>query len=106
MEDCESVETPFDVNSKLLKLSDEKFVNVQSEMEGVAYNVGVRSLMYVMVATTVDILFAMSTVSQFMSKAGPPHWMVVKRIMRYLKAILDFKLCLRQKDIILRVFVM
>ena len=46
----------------------------------------------------------MSTVNQFMSKAGPPHWMAMKRIIRYLKDILDFKLCLGGKDIALRGF--
>ena len=39
-----------------------------------------------------------------MSKAGPPHWMVVKRIMRYLKKTLDFKLYLGGKDIALEGF--
>ena len=51
--------------------------------DGVSYKTGVGSLMYAMVATRASISFAVSVVSQFMSKAGPPHWMAVKRIMRY-----------------------
>ena len=39
-----------------------------------------------------------------MSKCSPPHWIAIKRIMRYLKGTLDFKLCLRCKDIVLRGF--
>jgi hypothetical protein len=39
-----------------------------------------------------------------MLKAGPPHWMVVKRIMRYLKSTLDFKLCFGSNDIALKGF--
>ena len=39
-----------------------------------------------------------------MLKASPPHWMVVKCIMKYLKGILDFKLCFGSKDIALRGF--
>ena len=66
-------------------------MNVQREMEGVAYKATVGSLIYAMVATRVVVSFAVSTVSQFMSKAGPPHWMAVKRIIRYLKGTLDFK---------------
>ena len=73
MEECKPVGTPFDVNSKLLKLSDEKIVNVQREMEGVLYKARIGSLVYAMVATRADIAFAVSTVSQFMSKADPPH---------------------------------
>jgi hypothetical protein len=83
---------------------DEEFVNVQREMEGVAYKATVGSLIYAMVATRVVVSFAVSTVSQFMSKAGPPHWMAVKRIIRYLKGTLDFKLCLGGKDVVLRGF--
>jgi hypothetical protein len=60
--------------------------------------------MYAMVATMTDISFAVSTVSQYMSKAGPLHWMVVRHIIRYLKSTLDFKLCLRGKDIAFRGF--
>lgn len=51
-----------------------------------------------------NLAFAVRTVSQFISKANPPYWMVVKCIMRYLKGILDFKLCLGSKDIVLRKF--
>ena len=62
------------------------------------------SLMYTMVGTRVDLAFAVSMVSQFVSKASPLHWMALKCIMRYLKGTLDFKLCLRGKDIALRGF--
>ena len=103
MEKCKPAGTPFDVNSKLLKLIYE-FMNVQREMKGVPYKAGVRSLMYAMMATRADITFAVSTVSQFMLKAGPLHWMAVKRIMRYLKGTLDFKVCLIGKDVVLRGF--
>ncbi len=104
MEDCKPVGTPFDANSKLLKFSDEEFGNVQIEMEGVPYKAAVGSLMYAMVGTRPDLAFAVSTVSQFMAKAGPPHWMAVKRIMRYLKGTLDLKLSLGGNDIALRGF--
>ena len=93
MKECKPGGTPFNVDSKLLKLLDEEFVNVQREMKGVSYKAGVESLMYAMVATRADIAFAESTVSQFMLKAGSPHWMAVKHIIRYLKDTLDLKLC-------------
>ena len=75
-------------------------------MEGVPYKARVGSLMPAMVVTRVDIAFALSAVSavsQFMSKASPPHWIVVKHIMR-LKGTMEFKLCLKGKDINLRGF--
>jgi hypothetical protein len=55
--------------------------------------------MYAMVGTRPDLAFPVSMVSPFMSRAGPSHWMVVKRIMRYLKGTLDFKFCLGGKDV-------
>ena len=60
--------------------------------------------MYAMMASRANIAFAVSLVSQFMSKVGPPHWMALKRIMRYLKGTLNFKLCYEGKDIALRGF--
>ena len=64
------------MNSKSTKVSDEEFVNVQKEMEGHP--------------------------TPGLSKVGPLHWMAVKRIMRYLKDTLNFKLYLGGKDVILR----
>jgi hypothetical protein len=102
MEECKPIGTPLDVNSKLLKLTKEEFQGVQEEMQGIPYKTAVGSLMYAMVGTRPDLAFLVSMVSQFMSRAGPSHWMAVKRIMRYLKGILDLKLCLGGKDVSLR----
>jgi hypothetical protein len=104
MEDCKPIGTPLDVNSKLLKLTEEEFEEIQGEMQSILYKATVGSLMYAMVGTRIDLAFPVSMVSQFMSKAGPSHWMAVKRIMRYLKGTLDLKLCLGGKDISLRGF--
>lgn len=79
-------------------------MNVQRKKNDVPYNAGVESLMYAMMSTRVDLAFVVSIVSQFMLEAGPSHWMAVKRIMRYLKDNLDFKLCLMNKKISLRGF--
>ena len=56
--------------------------------------------MYPKVVTRAKIAIALGTVSQFMLKAGSLNWMAMKCIMRYLKGTLDFKLCLRGKNII------
>jgi hypothetical protein len=86
MKECKPLGIPFDTNLKLLKLLDMEFENVLRKMEGVPYKAGVGSLMYATVTTKVNIAFAMSTVSQFMSNADLPHWIDVKYIMRYLKS--------------------
>jgi len=89
MEECKPIGTPLDVNSKLLKLMEEKFQGIQEEIQGIPYKAAMGSLMYAMVGTRPDLAFLVSMVSQFMSRAGPSHWMAVKRIMRYLKGTLD-----------------
>ncbi len=104
MEECKPIGTPLDVNSKLLKLTEEEFQGIQEEMQGIPYKAAVGSLMYAMVGTRPDLAFPVSMVSQFMSRAGPSHWMAVKRIMRYLKGTLDLKLCLGGKDVSLRAY--
>ena len=73
-------------------------------MKSVPYKARVGSFMYAMMVTRADIAFVVSTMSQFMLKTDPPHWMAAKRIMGYLKGTLDFKLCLRGKDISSRGF--
>jgi transposase InsO family protein len=102
MEECKPIGTPLDVNVKLLKLSVEEFEAIEGDMEGVPYKSGVGSLMYAMVATRPDLAFAVSMVSQFMSRAGPAHWSAVKRIMRYLQSTMEYKMCLGGKDFALR----
>jgi ATP-binding cassette subfamily B (MDR/TAP) protein 1 len=84
MEECKPIGTPLDVNSKLLKLTEEEFQGIQEEIQGIPYKAAVGSLLYAMVGTRPDIAFPVNMVSQFMSRAGPSHWMAVKRIMRYL----------------------
>ena len=84
MEECKLVGTPFDANANLFKLSDENFENVQRKLESVSYKTKVESPMYATVDTRADLAFAVSMVSHFMANANPPHWMVVKRIIRYI----------------------
>ncbi len=80
MEGRKPIGTPLDVNSKLLKLMEEEFQSIQDEMQGIPYKAAAGSLMYAMVGTQPDLAFPVSMVSQFMSRAGPSHWMAVKHI--------------------------
>ena len=70
-------------------------------MEEVPYKQAVGSLMYAMIATRPDLAYPISMVSQHMARLGSKHWIVVKRIMRYLKKTIDVKLCLSGFDIVL-----
>jgi hypothetical protein len=47
--------------------------NLQREIDDIPYKAGIKYLIYVMVDTRTNLAFAVSTVSQFISKAGPSH---------------------------------
>jgi hypothetical protein len=70
MEECKPIGTPLDVNSKLLKLTEEKFQGIQEEMQGIPYKAAVGSLMYAMVGTRPDLAFTVSMVSQSIHVKG------------------------------------
>ena len=101
MDDCKSIGTPLDVNSKLLKLTDEEYVAEAQSMVEVPYKQAVGSLTYAMIGTRHHLAFPISVVSQHMAKSGSKHWAAVKRIMRYLKGTCDVKLCLEGHNIVL-----
>jgi len=48
------------------------------------YQKAVRSLMYIMLQTCSDIIFAVSTVSQFAQNLNASHYNTVKQIFKYL----------------------
>lgn len=101
MEDCKPVGTPLDVNSRLVKLTDEEYALEAQSMVDVPYKQAVGSLMYAMIATRPDLAYPISVVSQHMARPGSSHWVAVKRIMRYLKGTSDVRLCLGGDNIVL-----
>ena len=74
------VRTPADINSKLLKASDESELVDQN-----LYQSAVGSLLYLSTRTRPDIAFAVGNVARYCSKPTKTHWTAVKRIFRYLK---------------------
>ena len=56
------------------------------------YTQAVGSLMYIMLCTRPYLTYSVSLVSRYQSKPEPAHWEVVKRIMKYIKDILQHKL--------------
>ncbi len=55
-----------------------------AHMAKVPYCKAIGSLMYTSVATRLDILFAVSTLLQFLENLGEAHWEAVKRVFQYL----------------------
>ena len=51
------------------------------------------SLMYAMIATRLDIAFAVGAMSRYMLDPGKKHWEVVKGILRYLNGTKYMCIC-------------
>lgn len=91
MENCNPVSTPIDINQKLsLNSTDEK--DNQFITGTVPYQELVGCLLYLVQGTRPDIAFAVNSVSRFNNNHRKSHWMAVKRILRYVKGTVDFKL--------------
>jgi hypothetical protein len=61
-----------------------------AQMAKTPYREAIGLLMYAAIATRPDIMFAVSTLSQFLENPGIAHWEAVKGIFRYLIATQDF----------------
>ncbi|GJY06192.1 hypothetical protein Tco_0373246 [Tanacetum coccineum] len=99
MQDCKPISTLFPTNVKLsskMSLSSEK---ERMKMSRVPYASAVRSLMFAMICTRLDIAHAVRVVSRYMAEPAREHWEVVKRIFRYIKVTSDVALCFGESDL-------
>ena len=80
MSDCNPVATPIDKTSTCLEADAGDMID-----GSVPYREAVGSLLYLATCTRPDISYAVSVVSQSLSKPTRTHWEKVKRIFRYLK---------------------
>ena len=71
-------------------------------MEKVLYANAVGSQIYAMLCTRLDISYAVGMVSRYQSNPGETHWKAVKRILRYLKGTVDYRLCYQGQDLQLK----
>lgn len=89
MADCKPVGTPSDTSQKLsVSMVDDS----NSLVDKIPYQEAVGSLLHLTQGTRPDIAFAVNDVSRFNAKHSNVHWQAVKRIFRYLKGTLDYKL--------------
>ena len=84
MSDCKCKSTPSE-----LKLDDE---NEHETVDPTMYREAVGSLVYAMICTRPDICWAITKLSQHLSRPLKVHWIAVKHVLRYLKGTLKYKL--------------
>ena len=80
MGDCKPVGTPVSPGSHLVKATDD-----EEAVEQQLYQSLVGSLMYLSVCTRPDLAYTVGILARFSSKPNRSHWMVAKRVLRYLK---------------------
>ena len=61
----------------------------EEDMSRVPYASAIGSLIYAMVCTRLDISHATRILSGYMSKLRKEHWIVIKRVFRYLRGTAD-----------------
>ncbi|CAK9177853.1 unnamed protein product [Ilex paraguariensis] len=93
------IESPIYKGVKLSKNMTSKTKEEIQEMKSKPYAKVVGSLMYTMLCTKPDLSYVVDLISQYQSNPSIPHWLVVKRILRYIQDTLDFSLTYQTDDI-------
>ncbi|KMQ85293.1 retrovirus-related pol polyprotein from transposon tnt 1-94, partial [Lasius niger] len=96
MQDSNPVRTPLDTNVKLSKDQEANTEEEKRKMSKVPYREALGSSMYVCQGIQPDIAHAISLLSQFSGNPGKIHWTALKRLFRYLKGTLNYKLQFRK----------
>ncbi len=79
MENCKPISTPLELGSKLIKDQSLNLEFSQKEkMVEIPYKSIVKSLMYAIVYTWLDIAIAMGIISQHLANLGNAHWSKLK----------------------------
>ena len=92
------MDTPIERNLNLSLDMCSKSPEDKEQMFKVPYSSAIEILMYVMMCTSPDICYVVGLARRFQSNQDIKHWMVVKRILRYLKGIADYVLCYQGRD--------
>lgn len=88
MKYCNPVSTPL-LSINFIREAD---INEHHGDHSFPYRQAVGSLMFIMLSTRPDIAFSVSVLSRFLTDPKPVHWQAVKRVFRYLKGTINYKL--------------
>ncbi|XP_055910020.1 uncharacterized protein LOC129944539 [Eupeodes corollae] len=80
---------------RMVLLSEElcpKTDGEKREMANVPYQEAIGCIMYAAQINRPDVCFPVSALSRYNNNYGRAHWSAVKRVLRYLKGTIDFKL--------------
>ena len=66
-----------------------KTQNERDHISRIPYASAIRSIMYAMLCTCLDVWYALSMMSRYEVNLGKRHWMAIKNILKYLRRIKD-----------------
>jgi len=92
MSESNAVDTPLSTSDPLSKLDCPANDIDKEAMASKPYKSAIGALMYAMLGTRPDIAYAITALSQFSSNPGEKHWKAVKRLIRYLRGTIDYKI--------------
>ena len=98
IENCNPIDTHMAKGETLCNDLCPKTPEQKERMKKVPYANVVGSLMYAMLCTRPDISYAVGMVNRYQSNPGEAHWKAVKRILRYLKGMVDYRLRYQGQD--------
>lgn len=92
MQDCKPASTSMDANTKLHATTSPQTPEEKEEMRKVSYQEAVGSLLHACQISRPDIAYSVSAVSRYNKNHRKIHWSAVKRIFRYLKGTINYRL--------------
>lgn len=92
MAECNSISTSADPNARLSAKKKDEDLARDKDLSKLPFKEAVGSLLYLSQISRPDIAFAVNQVSSFCANPSLEHWNTVKRIFRYLKGTLEYKL--------------
>ncbi|XP_037826171.1 secreted RxLR effector protein 161-like [Lucilia sericata] len=92
MDDCKPISTPLDINQKISKDMCPQTKEESDDMKTIPYQEAIGSIMYAAQVSRPDVSFAVGALARYNNNPGKAHWQAVKRIMRYLKGTINYKL--------------
>lgn len=92
MTECSPRTTPLPLSIQLTKMQAPSTDLERHFMKDKPYHEVLGSVMYVQIATQLDLSYAVSTLSKFNLNPGKPHWVALMHILQYIKGTLDYKL--------------
>lgn len=98
MQNCNAVSSPLEAGQRISREMCPKNESEKQAMIDVPYRQAIGSLMFLAQITRPDISFPVNLLSRYCEAPGLAHWGAVKRILRYIRGTVNYKLVYDGKE--------